>query len=229
MRAIAIIPAAGLGKRFGAKKQFLSLSGKPVLIHTLQAFEDAPSIHEIYVAVPEAEIDSVRNLINDYNLQKIKQVVAGGKERQDSVRLGFQAFSQNPEACDIIVVHDGVRPLVTTDLIERIIAEASVSGGCVAALPVKETTKRVQGDIIVETIDRSQLWSIQTPQAFRQEIFRRAVDQSVKEAFLGTDEAMLVERIGEKVKVVTSSPYNIKITTPEDLPIAEAFLKLRSI
>jgi len=224
MKAIAIIPAAGLGKRFGAKKQFLTLAGKPVLIHTLQAFEEASSIHEVYVAVPEAEIESVRSLIADFGLKKIKEVVAGGKERQDSVRLCFQASGE----CDIVVVHDGVRPLVTADLIERMIAEASVSGGCVAALPVKETTKRVQGDVIVETIDRSQLWSIQTPQVFRREVFRRAIEQSVKEGFLGTDEAMLVERIGETVKVVTSSPYNIKITTPEDLPIAEAFLKLRS-
>lgn len=224
MNAVAVIPAAGLGKRFGAQKQFLTLAGKPVLIHTLLAFEAAPSVAAVCVAVPEAEIEPVRQLIADYGLKKARQVVAGGKERQDSVRLGFLAT----EGGDVVLVHDGVRPLVTPDIIEKTIAGAWECGGCVAALPAKETTKKVGADgVILETIDRSQLWNIQTPQAFRRDIFRRAVEQSVKDNFLGTDEAMLVERIGEQVKVVTSSPYNIKITTPEDLAIAEAFLKLR--
>lgn len=224
MKAVAVIPAAGLGKRFGAQKQFLSLAGKPVLVHTLQAFENASSVNSVCVAVPEAEIEAVKQLITEHGLKKATCVVGGGKERQDSVRLGFEAAGD----CDIILVHDGVRPLVTPDIIEKTIAGALECGGCVAALPAKETTKKVdENGMIVETVDRSLLWNIQTPQAFRRDIFRRAVEQSVKDGFLGTDEAMLVERIGEKVKVVTSSPYNIKITTPEDLAIAEAFLKLR--
>lgn len=224
MKAGAVIPAAGLGKRFGAKKQFLEIVGLPVLIHTLRAFDDSPSVAFVCVAAPEAEIPSVREMIAKAGIKKIHAVVAGGKERQDSVRLGFEALP----ACDIVVVHDGVRPLVTSDIIEKAIAVALECGGCVAALPAKETTKKVGADgVVLETVDRSQLWNIQTPQAFRRDIFRRAVEKSVKDGFLGTDEAMLVERLGETVKVVTSSPYNIKITSPEDLAIAEAFLKLR--
>ena len=224
MKAIAIIPAAGLGKRFGAEKQFLELSGRPVLVHTLQAFEDAPSVASVCVAVPKAEIDSVKKLSEKYRLKKVARVVAGGRERQDSVRLGFEAAG----VCDIVLVHDGVRPLVTPEIIEKTVAGAAKFGGCVAALPMKETTKRVANDgVILETVDRGSLWSIQTPQAFRYEIFRRAVEKSVTDGFLGTDEAMLVERLGEKVQVVEGSPYNIKVTVPEDLKIAEAYLRMR--
>lgn len=224
MRATAIIPAAGLGKRFGAKKQFLDLSGRPLLVHTLSAFEHAPSVTDVCVAVPEEEIAAVQGMIRPYNLKKVVKVVTGGKERQDSVRLGFEAAPLS----DIVIVHDGVRPLVTPEIIERTIQGAQEFGGCIAALPVKETTKRVGPDsFIIETVDRNPLWSIQTPQAFRWDLFRRAVEKSVKDGFLGTDEAMLVERLGEKVKVVEGSPYNIKVTTPEDLKIAEAFLKMR--
>jgi 2-C-methyl-D-erythritol 4-phosphate cytidylyltransferase len=224
MNATALIPAAGLGKRFGAKKQFLELAGRPVLVHTLRAFEESPSVAEICVAVPETEIDAAREMISRHGLKKPVQVVAGGKERQDSVRLAFE--SARPR--DIVLVHDGVRPLVTPELIEETIAGAAAFGGCIAALPVKETVKKTDAEgQIVQTVDRASLWSVQTPQAFRHEIFRRAVERAGRDGFLGTDEAMLVEHLGEKVKVVTGSPYNIKITSPEDLRIAEAFLRMR--
>lgn len=225
MKAAAVIPAAGLGKRFGAQKQFLELAGKPVLIHTLQAFEETPDVTGICIAAPEAEIPSVKEMIAKFHIKKVLAIVAGGKERQDSVRLGFEALPP----CDVVVVHDGVRPLVTREIIERTIRGAEKFGGCVAALPVKETTKRVGDDrTIIETIDRDTLWSIQTPQTFRASIFRRAVEKSVQDRFLGTDESMLVERLGEKVQVVEGSPYNIKVTVPEDLKIAEAYLKMRN-
>ncbi len=195
-----------------------------ILAHALQAFESASVLHGVCLAVPEAEKDSVSDLVKEYALKKIVKIVPGGNERQDSVRLGFEALPP----CDIIVVHDGVRPLVTPDLIERTVQGAVDCGGCVAGLPVRETTKRVGANGLIQgTIDRSELWSIQTPQAFRYEIFQKAVRNSVEERFLGTDEAMLVERIGEKVKVVMGNPYNIKVTTPEDLKIAEAYLRLR--
>lgn len=223
-KAMAIIPAAGLGKRFGAKKQFLLLEGKPILIHTLEAFERSPGIEAVCVAVPEAEIASVREMIAQYALKKPIQVVAGGRERQDSVRLGFEVIP----ACDIVVIHDGVRPLVTPEVIEKTIQGALEFGGCVAALPVKETTKRVSAEgFIQETVDRNDLWSVQTPQAFRYEIFKKAVQTSVQDGFLGTDEAMLVERITQKIKVVAGDPVNIKITSPEDLGVAESLLRLR--
>lgn len=249
MKATVIIPAAGLGRRFGAKKQFLLLEGKPVLIHTLEVFERSPSIEGACVAVPETEIASVREMIAQYALKKPIQVVPGGKERQDSVRLGFEAI----DSCDIVVIHDGVRPLVTPEVIEKTIQGALEFGSCVAALPVKETIKRVSAEGFIQgTVDRSDLWSIQTPQAFRYEIFKKAVQKSVADGFLGTDEAMLVERWGfggeagfspefeskhpalpvrdgltQKIKVVAGDPVNIKITSPEDLRVAESLLRTR--
>ncbi len=224
-RVFAVIPAAGLGKRFGAQKQFLRLAGKPLLIQTLSAFENASEIDGVCVVAPEAEIAAVREMIASHALKKIVNVVAGGKERQDSVRLGFEALP----VCDLVVVHDGVRPLVTADLIGKTIQAAKDFGGAIAALPVKETTKRGDsGHFVTETVDRSSLWSVQTPQAFRYGLFKEAVAKSLLENFLGTDESMLVERTGAQVKMVEGSPYNIKVTLPEDLKIAEMYLNLRT-
>lgn len=221
----AIIPAAGSGQRFGGRKQFQLLGGKPLFLYATETFLSSPLITGLCLTVPEDDIDSVKALTKGLSNKEIL-VVAGGRERQDSVRNGLEALPP----CDIVVVHDGVRPFVTTEVIERTIKGITDSGfgGCVAGLPVKETTKRVDPDGIVrETIDRNGLWSIQTPQTFRREIFQKAVQKSKEDRFLGTDEAMLVERIGERVKMVLGTPYNIKVTTPEDLKIAEAFLKLR--
>jgi 2-C-methyl-D-erythritol 4-phosphate cytidylyltransferase len=218
----AIIPAAGLGKRFGAQKQFLELAGKPLLIQTLSAFEKTVGIHGVCVVVPESEISSVRKMVADHALRKVSFIVAGGKERQDSVRLGFQTLP----VCDVVVVHDGVRPLVTSELIQKMIDAASAFGAAIAALPVKETTKRGDAEnFVTDTVDRSSLWSVQTPQAFRYDVFKKAVEKSLQENFLGTDESMLVERAGGKVKMVEGSPYNIKVTLPEDLKIAEMYLR----
>lgn len=222
MQISAIIPAAGLGKRFGAKKQFLEIAGKPVLIHTLQAFETAPSVTHVVVVVPQEEKQAVHEMLARYPLKKISAIVPGGAERQDSVRLGLEAVPP----CELVIVHDGVRPLVTPELIERILEVATRYGAAVAGLPTKETLKRVNSSgIVEETVDRSAVWNIQTPQAFRYELFRRAVRKSVVDRFLGTDESMLVERLGEKVKVVPGSLNNIKITTPEDFKIAEMILR----
>ena len=221
IKATAIIPAAGLGKRFGGAKQFQLLAGKPLFLHAVETFESPPLIAGICLPVPEADIESVREWIEKPSLKKVFKIVPGGPERQDSVKKGFEAIPP----CDLIVVHDGVRPLVTQDLIEKTIQGAHECGGCVVGLPLKETTKRVDREMfIAETVDRTTLWSIQTPQAFRYEIFKKALQKAEADHFLGTDEAMLVERIGLKVKVIEGSPYNIKITTPEDLRIAESIL-----
>lgn len=227
MGTYAIIPAAGSGRRFGGQKQFQLLGGKPLFLYATETFLSSPLITGVCLTVPEDEIATVKALTKGLSKKEIL-VVAGGHERQDSVRNGLEAL---PACCDIVVVHDSVRPLVTTDVIERTIkgvTDSTEFGGCVAGLPVKETTKRVgPDDIIRETIDRNGLWSVQTPQTFRREVFQRAVRRSEEDRFLGTDEAMLVERIGERVKMVLGTPYNIKVTTPEDLKIAEAFLRLR--
>lgn len=220
-KTYAIIPAAGQGKRFGGAKQFQLLAGKPLFLHAVETFESSPLITGICLPVPEAEIEPVRKWIEKTSFKKILKIVPGGQERQDSVKKGFEAIPPS----DLIIVHDGVRPLVTRDLIEKTIQGAQEFGGCVVGLPLKETTKRVDPKMfITETVDRNTLWSIQTPQAFRYEIFQKAIEKAEIDHFLVTDEAMLVERIGVKVKVIEGSPYNIKITTPEDLRIAESFL-----
>ena len=202
------------------------MNAKPLFLHAVETFLSSPLMTGLCLTVPEDDVDSVKALTKGLS-DKMILVVAGGRERQDSVRNGFKALP----ACDLVVVHDGVRPLVTTEVIERTIrgiTDSAEFGGCIAGLPVKETTKRADADgIIRETIDRSGLWSVQTPQAFRREIFQRAVQKAEEDHFLGTDEAMLVERIGERVKMVLGSPMNIKVTTPEDLQIAEAFLRIR--
>ncbi|MBI3541026.1 MAG: 2-C-methyl-D-erythritol 4-phosphate cytidylyltransferase [Deltaproteobacteria bacterium] len=223
MKTYAIIPAAGSGRRFGATKQFQLLKGKPVLLHTLEVFEKSPLMSGICVLVPEAHQGEIQELVRQHGLRKTSLVLSGGKERQDSVKKGFEAIP----SCDLVIVHDGVRPFVTPEMIETVIRTASDVGACITGLPVKETTKRVDPqNFVKETIDRAPLWNIQTPQAFRYPLFQKALKKASEDGFLGTDEAMLVERIGAPIKVIPGSPYNMKITTPEDLKIAEVILDL---
>lgn len=222
MKTFVIVPAAGQGRRFGGLKQFQNLGGKPLLLHVLEAFQQSPFIQGIHVMVPESELYPTNALTTKAGLSKVK-ILAGGKERQDSVRLGFETLPP----CDIVMVHDGARPFVTQAMIEGSIRSARDGGACVLGIPVKDTIKRVdhEGNII-QTTDRTGLWSIQTPQTFQYEIFAKAVQRAQEDRFLGTDESMLVERIGVHVKVIEGSPYNLKVTTPEDLRMAEAILKM---
>jgi len=222
MKTIAIVPAAGLGVRMGKKepKQFLSLKGRPILQWTLQALEASPLVEGICLVVSPDRVEKMRQDLLEESL-KVQWVVAGGKERQDSVRNGFREIP----VCDLVLVHDAVRPLVPQKLIESLIEKASETGAAIPGLPVKETLKEGSDkNEVVRTVDRKKFWSIQTPQVFRYEVFQEAVDRSEKDSFLGTDEAMLVERIGKKVSLVTGSPYNLKITTPEDLVVAEGLI-----
>ncbi len=222
MRTNAIIPSAGLGKRFGAAKQFLTLKGKPILLYALETFGSCEGIDKICLPVPETEIPATEKLVPKALISRII-VVAGGEERQASVQRGFEAL---PEA-DAIIVHDGVRPFVTPSMIYNVLQGILKDGACIVGIPVKDTTKRVNDDgSILETVDRKNLWNIQTPQGFRWDLFRKAIQRSREDKFLGTDESMLVERLGHPVKVVLGSPYNMKITVPEDLRIAEAIFKL---
>ncbi len=213
-----VIPAAGSGKRFGGKKQFLSLWGKPVLLHSLERFEASPLVKGIVVATSEDEIGFVEECVRKAGLRKVTAVIAGGRERQDSVRLGFEKIPP----CDVVLVHDAARPFVTAEMIERLVAAATEVGAAVVGIPVKDTLKREENGRVTETVDRGHVWSIQTPQAVRYDIFQKAIDVAARENFLGTDEAMLVEKAGFPVKIVMGSPYNFKITAPEDLAIAEA-------
>lgn len=225
VKAAAIIAAAGWGKRFGnCKKQFQPLGGKPVIVHSIERFEESPSVGEVVLVVSE---DSIRycheEIVKKFQFKKITKIVSGGEERQRSVRRGFSSISNET---DIVIVHDGVRPFVTVDLIEEAVKEALKSGGAVVAIPVKDTVKESFEGYIQRTLPRESLWLAQTPQAFRYDVLKRAYKMSDENGFLGTDESSLVERLGIRVKLIRGSQMNVKITTEEDLLLAELALKI---
>ncbi|MFA4967743.1 MAG: 2-C-methyl-D-erythritol 4-phosphate cytidylyltransferase [Candidatus Margulisiibacteriota bacterium] len=213
MKVSVIIAAGGTGKRMGQKKQFLPLLGKSVLEWTIAAFKKVKQVTEIILVVNPDELEKAKNLGAD-------KVAAGGEERSDSVANGLKLVSKD---CDIVLVHDGARPLITADIIEKSIKAAEEFGACVVGIPVKDTIKRVGDDLFIEdTVDRKTLWQAQTPQAFKYEIITRIKGRA-------TDDSKLVEDLGIRVKIVMGSYENIKITTPEDLIVAEAILRSRNV
>lgn len=224
MNVIALIPAAGTGRRMGAdkNKQYLEVGGRPILVHTLEVFDRCDAISEVYLIVPEDDCAFACEIIDNMRFSKNIRVIPGGKERQDSVRNGLNSIYN----CDMVMVHDGVRPFVTEEIINRSIEETSKYGATTVAVPAKDTIKSVDEDgIVVKTLERKKLWQIQTPQTFKYEIIKEAFDRAYTDGFYGTDDAALVERLGYKVKIVEGSYQNIKITTPEDLIIAEAIIR----
>lgn len=213
-----IIVAAGEGKRFGSAKQFALLRGKPVLDWCVEKFIDHPEVDEIVLVLPDEKKKA------DYlrRSQKIVAVVRGGSRRQDSVRRGLEAL--NAETADIVLVHDGVRPLLSPALIERVIWGARRDKAVIPVVPIEETVKEVVTGRIVRTLDRACLYRAQTPQGFSYSLLKRALQEADEEGYSGTDEAELVERLGEKVAVVEGEAQNLKITTKDDLRMAEAWL-----
>lgn len=226
MKTVAIIPAGGSGKRVGASiaKQYLLLHALPVLVRTLRVFQKAEVISDIIVVVPVDDVASVRKqVVEKYNLTKVAAVVAGGRERQDSVACGLRAVAA---ACDIVMVHDAVRPFVTENMIHRVAAAAAGCGAASLGVLAKDTIKETTEDGIVQrTLPRRNLWQTQTPQAFSYDLLLRAYEAAEKDHYYGTDDASLVERIGAKVQMIAGSDENMKITTPEDMKMAESFLK----
>ncbi len=225
MKIVALIPAAGMGKRMGAgiNKQYLLLDGKPIVGQTISVFEAAPFIDDIYVITPEAEIPYCREeVLERYGFAKVRAVVPGGAERQHSVLNGLRAMDVADD--DVVLIHDGVRPFITAAVLKHAAEVAAESDGALVAVPAKDTVKIVVDGISRETPPREQLWLAQTPQAFRYAVIRAAHEIAAAEGFLGTDDAMLVERLGKEVRIVMGDYRNIKITTPEDLILAEAFL-----
>lgn len=216
-----VIPAAGQGKRMkaGKNKLFIELSGIPIIVYTLRVFEEDPDCRGIILSINPAETDHFNELIAAYGLKKVKKLVMGGKERQQSVYNGLQHAEE-----DIILVHDGARPFINLGQISELTAAASLHGGAVIAVPVKDTIKKAANKKVLETVERSSLWAVQTPQAFRVSILKSAYEQAEAEAFLGTDDASLLERINEQVVIIEGNYDNIKITTQEDLYFAEAIL-----
>jgi 2-C-methyl-D-erythritol 4-phosphate cytidylyltransferase len=217
---VAIIVAAGSGTRFGAgkAKQFVEILGKPLIIHTLERFEKCSAIDEIVLVLPASEIE---NFEKKYNPAKLKQIVAGGETRAESVFNGLKAISGQTE---IVAVHDGARPLVSVKEIERTIEKAGETGAACLVSSVNDTIKEISGGKIVRTIDRQNLRRALTPQCFRLEILKKVFAQAdLSEA--ATDECFLVEKAGYEIACVEGSAQNIKITTPEDLRLAEVFLE----
>jgi len=228
MRTVAIIPAGGAGKRLKAQKakQYLLLDSVPVVVHTLRVFQQAKVINEVVLVLPGDDITSSKQLINNYGLTKLSAIVAGGKERQDSVRNGLAAISRK---CDVVVIHDAVRPFVTEGIIKQVVAAAKTIGAASAGVKAKDTIKETKKDNLVSaTIPRQNLWLTQTPQAFKFEILKKAYIAAYRDKYYGTDEASLVERIGTKVKMIEGSYENIKITTQEDVIIADALMKKKT-
>jgi 2-C-methyl-D-erythritol 4-phosphate cytidylyltransferase len=223
----ALIPAAGMGKRMGsdANKQYLLLDGVPILAHTIRIFEQAPFIAGIYLVSPEAEIPFCRSeVVERYGFSKVRAIVAGGSERQHSVQRGLEAMAE-VGVDDLVLIHDGVRPFVPVEILLKAALAADQFGGAVVAVPVKDTVKVAHDRIITATPAREELWLAQTPQAFRYGPIRIAHAAALADQFLGTDDASLMERQGWQLRIVMGDYRNIKITTPEDMVLAEAFLK----
>ena len=210
-----LIPAGGLGTRIGRRtpKQFLRLRGLPILALTVSRVARHPAVRAIVVAAPAAHVARTRALLPRPRRASLT-IVAGGPTRQESVWRALQAA---PADSGVIVVHDAVRPFVTRALVDDVVAAARADGAAICALPVAETVKRVRAGLVEATVDREGLWAVQTPQAFRAVVLREAHDKARRDGIVGTDEAMLVERLGHPVRVVRGSADNVKITTPEDL------------
>lgn len=221
----AIVPAGGHGARMGSRrpKQYLRLGRAPILVATLRALGRARSLAGIVVAVPAAHVAATRRLLARARVPKILDVVAGGADRQESVWRGLQRV---PEDARFVVVHDAVRPFVTADLIERVRA-AAAGGAATCGLPVRDTVKRVTDGAVEATVPRQGLWLTQTPQAFARDLLWEAHDKARRDGFAGTDDAVLVERLGMPVAMVPGLAQNLKITTPEDLRTARAWVKPR--
>ena len=225
MAVHVLVPAAGAGRRIGAtiNKQYLELGDRPILAHTLARLAALPEVATIRVIVPAAECDYCREeVVARYALEKVAGVVAGGAERQDSVRNGLLACAA--AADDLVMIHDGVRPFFPVAAISELLALANRDGAALLAIPAQDTIKEAAAGKVVRTLERSRLWQVQTPQAFRGEVIRSAHQKAQAAGFFGTDDASLVEWCGGEVAIVTGSPYNFKITTPADLALARALL-----
>lgn len=208
-------------------KQFLLLGGVPLLVHCLWVVEASDAVSEIILAVPEADRGYCRReIVSRFRFTKVTHIVAGGARRQDSVRHALEAVV---DSVQLVLVHDAVRPFLTDGMVRQVIAKAAEQGAAIAALPMRDTVKRQEpGGLLTETVDRGRLWVAQTPQAFRVPLLREAHARALVEGFLATDDAQLIERLGQPVAIVEGGTQNIKITCPEDLTIGEAILAARN-
>lgn len=221
-----IIAAAGMSNRMGSKinKQFILIDNKPILAHTIEKFDNCKYIDEIIVVSKDTEVDYCKKeIVKKYGYKKVTNIVKGGKERQDSIYNGIMALN---ERSDIVLTHDGARPFVRMESIIKGIKGALEYGACVIGVPLKDTIKVVNtSDEVHHTPNRSLLWAAQTPQCFRIDLLKEGYEYAISEGIVGTDDSSLVEKKGYPIKMLMGSYDNIKITTPEDLIIAESFAK----
>jgi len=221
-----IIAAAGMSNRMGSKinKQFIDIDNKPILVHTLEKFERCKYIDEIILVSKGEEVEYCRKeIVKKYGFKKINKIIRGGKERQDSIYNGILALNENT---DIVLTHDGARPFVRIENIEAGIRGVIEHGACVVGVPVKDTIKVIDEDNnIHHTPKRSMIWAAQTPQCFWANLLKKGYKYAIREGIIGTDDSSLIEKLGHKVKMVMGNYDNIKITTPEDLIMAESLLK----
>jgi len=221
----AIIVAAGDSRRMGFDKLFAVIAGKPVVAHTICAFERAKSVDGIVVVAREDRHDEIKRMIGDENFKKVRSIISGGKRRQDSVRAGLDHLES---AARYVAVHDAARPLVTPDQIERLFQQCQIHGAAALAEPVNDTLKRADADLLVTgSVDRRELYAMQTPQMFWRALIDEAYRAVYAEDILVTDEVSAVERLGRKITLVPNEDFNFKITYPRDLLLAEFVLTQR--
>lgn len=216
----AIVPSAGSGTRFSStiKKTYTIIGSKPVIIHTLERLQESPLIDKIIPVVAQEDRDDFQELINQYSLHNIKDIASGGPQRQDSINNALSCITD----ADLVIVHDGVRPFIPPHLIESLIQNCLDVDGVIPGIPVSDTIKKVdQHNYVMTTVDRRSLISVQTPQVFKFTVFKKAYEKAYNEGYYGTDDASLIERIGGKVRFIKGSPFNIKITVPEDKILGE--------
>jgi 2-C-methyl-D-erythritol 4-phosphate cytidylyltransferase len=225
MKYSVVIPAAGQGKRMklNKNKQFLLLENLPVIIHTLEVFQNDDWCVEIVVVANANEIEEIEELINTYGVTKVIKVVPGGDERQNSVHNGLKAVKN----AGIVLIHDGARPFVTKAHIHELVLAVTKNDGAILAVPIKDTVKECAGMKVLQTVDRSTLWSVQTPQAFQLETILKAHEWAEQHHFIGTDDASLLEQLQINVSIVPGDYFNIKLTTPEDIVFAQSILRVK--
>ena len=228
MSVAALVLAAGRGERFGGAipKAFVPLAGRPLVVHAISAMLAAPAIDLAMPVVGASELTRLDVLAPELaSLRGLLPAVAGGVERQDSMKAGIAAL---PSEVEFVAVHDAARPLVAPEAVSRVVAAARRSGAAILAVPVRDTIKRVVAGRVLETPSRSECYAAQTPQVFRVEMLREALEKAAADGFLATDDSQLVERLGVSVEVVPGDPRNLKVTDPSDLLVAERWLKDRS-
>jgi 2-C-methyl-D-erythritol 4-phosphate cytidylyltransferase len=223
MSVVAIIPAAGVGIRMGGEtpKQFLSLEGVPIFIHTLRKFAASDAIDEVYLALRDGDLERATRDIDREHFSKPVRMVLGGATRQETVA---RALAELPPPTEVVVIHDAVRPFIELEMIRRVTEAARKDGAAILGVPSVDTVKQVERQTILGTIPRERIVLAQTPQAFRYSILKEAFARAEVDGFVGTDESSLVERTGQPVLVLMGSDRNIKITKPSDLPLARLYI-----